>query len=78
MPQKEVILSILGSGLGMRDFSKWSVRHTILDYNEHSSNYWLSPWEHQNRSLHISLRRKKIENDRVERIRVLASGRQKY
>lgn len=61
----------------VRDFSKWSIRHTIPDYNEHSLRYWLSPWEqHQNVSLHRSLMKKKIENDKGKELE-LASGRQK-
>ena len=30
LTQKKVILSILGSGVGVRHVSKWSVRHTRL------------------------------------------------
>lgn len=39
LPEKEVTLSILGSGVGVRHISKWSVRHTILDYNELLKKY---------------------------------------
>ena len=56
------LLSIWEGGMGMRDFSKWRVSHSILDHNERSLKLCLSPWEqHQNVSLHISRRRKKLK-----------------
>lgn len=78
LPEKEVTLSILGSGVGVRHISKWSIRHTILDYNELLKKLLVKYFGNIKIGLcMLSLRRKKIKNDRVKRIKVLASGRQK-
>lgn len=68
------MLSILGGGVGMRNFSTWKVRYSILDHNEHSLKYCFSPWENIKMCLCIYHGGEKIENDQVEGIRVLGLG----